>query len=383
MSFRHFKSFILVSLIIFLAQFKSNACTGIRLIAKDGGVVYGRTMEWGAFDLNSRILIIPRNYHFKGTTPDGFNGKSYYTKYGVVGLDALHTNLISDGMNEKGLAAGLFYHSGYEQYNEYVKQDSSNTISSLDVVNYILSQFGSVEEVKDGMKKVAVVLHPDIPGITGVCYEVHWMVTDTTGASIVIEYRDHKMVVYNSIPGVITNNPYYDWHLINLSNYINLSQKPFATKTIVNSALQDTLYINPVGAGSGMLGLPGDNTPPSRFVRAVAWIQTARPLCCAEEAVYETFRILDNFQLPLGPGAAEGGGGNIDKTKGMRSSTEWTTAWNLTDRTLNYHTQHNRRVRFLDLKKLSFTSPEKEPKITYIPLDVVKEQDKDDITPQL
>lgn len=67
----------------------------------------------------------------------------------------------------------------------------------------------------------------------------------------------------------------------------------------------------------------------------------------------------------------------------MRSSTEWTTAWNLTDRTLNYHTQHNRRVRFLDLKKLSFTSPEKEPKITYIPLDVVKEQDKDDITPQL
>lgn len=378
----YLKSIIALITIILFAQLSADACTGIRLLAKDGGVVYGRTMEWGAFDLHSRVLIIPRGYHFTGITPDGLNGKSYDTKYGIVGLDALETNFIADGMNEKGLAAGLFYHKGFEEYAVYDPKDSSNTISSLDVTTFILSRFATVEEVAQGMKKVNVVLPPPIKGVKGMCYEFHWMVTDTTGASIVIEYRDHKIVAYKNILGVITNDPYYDWHITNLRNYINLSGKSYPARKYTNTIPQDTFYLKQLGEGTGMLGLPGDNTPPSRFVRATAWTQTARPLISAEEAVYETFRILDNFQLPLGPGASEGVDGSVNNTRGMRSSTLWTTAWNLTDRTLNYHTQHNRRVRFLDLKKISFDNRDKEPKIRYIPLDVVKEQDKDDITPK-
>ena len=379
----HLKAIIASLLIILLADANMNACTGIRLLAKNGGVVYGRTMEWGAYDLHSRVLIIPRNYQFKALTTDGLHGKSYATKYGVVGLDALKTNFISDGMNEKGLAIGLFYHSGYARYPAYIPKDSSQTISSLDVTNYILSQFASVEEVKKGMAKVTVVLPPDIPGVQGAVYDFHWMVTDTTGASIVIEFRDQQMVVYDNPLGVITNNPYYDWHMTNLANYINLSEKPFSSKKMRNTVHGDSLYIKPLGAGTGMLGVPGDYTPPSRFIRAVAWTQTARPLTSAEEAVYETFRILDSFQLPAAPGSSEGSDSNDQKTTGMRSGTQWTTAWNLTDRILNYHTQNNRRVRFLDLKKVSFTTPEGEkPKIRYIPVDAVKEQDKQDITPK-
>jgi len=379
----YLKTIMVLFLIVLLATVSAGACTGIRLLAKNGGVVYGRTMEWGAFDLNSRVAIIPRGYLFKGMTPEGFNGKSFQTKYGIVGLDALDRDYMVEGMNERGLAAGIFYHHNYAIYPNYVKKDSSNTISSLDVVNYILSQFTSVKEVTEGMKKVAVILAPQLPGVTGMSYQYHWMVTDTTGASIVIEFRNHKMLIYNNILGVITNNPYYDWHMTNLRNYINLSGKSFPARKYVNTLPQDTFYLTQLGNGTGMLGLPGDNTPPSRFIRAVAWTQTARPLSSAKEAVYETFRILDNFQLPLGPGAAEGGDGNVNRTKGMRSSTLWTTAWNLTDRTLNYHTQHNRRVRYLDLKKISFISKDKNPKIMHLPLDVVKEQDKDDITQQL
>jgi len=69
-----------------------HACTGIRLIAIDGGTVYGRTMGWGVFDMNSRITIIPLGYSFIGLTPDGENGKKWKAKYGVVGLDMLGQN---------------------------------------------------------------------------------------------------------------------------------------------------------------------------------------------------------------------------------------------------------------------------------------------------
>lgn len=62
----------------------------------------------------------------------------------------------------------------------------------------------------------------------------------------------------------------------------------------------------PLGGGNGMIGLPGDDTPPTRFVRAVAACQTARRTSTWDEIIYELFRILDNINLPLG--AAEGGG---------------------------------------------------------------------------
>lgn len=93
------------------------ACTGIRLISKDGGVVYGRTMEWGSFDLHSRVAIIPRGYSFTGLTPDGLNGKVYKSKYGVVGLDMIGKDYIGDGMNEKGFYGKHLSHFFAPQVN--------------------------------------------------------------------------------------------------------------------------------------------------------------------------------------------------------------------------------------------------------------------------
>lgn len=93
---------------------------------------------------------------------------------------------------------------------------------------------------------------------------------------------------------MLTNAPSFDWHMTNLRNYINLSPVALPTKKI------EELDFAPIGAGSGFLGTPGDYTPPSRFVRAVAYTQTARKTPDGEEAVYEVFRILDNFNLPLG-----------------------------------------------------------------------------------
>ncbi|QZT37195.1 choloylglycine hydrolase family protein [Halosquirtibacter xylanolyticus] len=357
-------STILILMVLLMSQtIRTNACTGVKLIAENGDVIYGRTMEWGAFDLNSRVAIVPQGYTFNGHTPDGNNGMTYTTKYGFVALDMLGKDLMADGMNEKGLSIGLFYHPGYAVYPKYNKKNAKNTISSQEVANYILGSFATIKEVKQGMAKVEVV--GVVEEAIGITVQAHWMVTDKTGNSIVIEYTGKKLKIHDAPLGVITNAPNYDWHMTNLSNYLNISMFSLKPKTL------DGVKFTPIGAGSGMIGLPGDNTPPSRFIRAVAWSHTTRPLPTGQEAVYELFRILDNFNLPLGPDGAEGAE-HSENSDHMRSSTIWTTAWNHSDMTLNFHTQHNRRVQFLDMKEIDFANIDDE--IIHIDI-TAKEQD--------
>ncbi len=105
------------------------------MIAEDGSVVYGRTMEWGAFDLNSRVAITPRGYKFKATLPEGLSGLEWESKYGIVAMDMLMQDHIADGMNEMGLAVGMFYHPGFAEYQEYDPKTIKKTISSYDVPN--------------------------------------------------------------------------------------------------------------------------------------------------------------------------------------------------------------------------------------------------------
>lgn len=347
----------------------ADACTGIRLIAKDNSVVYGRTVEWGAFDLKSRVAIVPRGYGFTGQTPDGYNGKRWKTKYGFVAIDILEKDNFADAMNEKGLAIGLFYHPGYASYMEYDKTKAANTITAVDVISYILGNFATVEEVAEGMKNLRVV--GVVEEAIGIETPAHWMVVDRSGKSIVIEYLKGELQVFENPLGVITNAPEYSWHMTNLRNHVNLSAVAMPALKLEN------IDFHPLGAGSGMIGLPGDYTPPSRFVRAVAWTQTARPTENSGETIYEVFRILDSFNLPLG--SAEGSGQAKKLLEGMRSSTIWTSAWDLNEGILYYHTQHNRRVRQLRMTKLDFS---KNPdKIVRLPLEKEKRQDYEDITP--
>ena len=345
-----------------------DAYTGIKLTAEDKGVVYGRSMEWGSFDLISRVTIIPKGKAFTGTTPEGSTGYKWKAKYGVVGLDMLEKETLADGMNEKGLTAGLFYHPGTASYAKFDPAKSDITISAIDIVHFILTQFATVDEVREGMKKVTVV--PVIEAALGISVAAHFMVTDKHDKSIVIEFFEGKTKIYDNPLGVITNAPTYDWHMTNLRNYVNLSSVAIPSQKI------NDLDFAPLGAGSGMIGLPGDSTPPSRFVRAVASTQTARPTKTTDETIYEVFRILDNFNLALG--SAEGSDGGHGSTKGMRSSTIWTTGWDTKNLIFYYHTQHNRRVRKVDLKAIDFSTMGDE--VVHIPLDEKKEQDVKDIT---
>jgi choloylglycine hydrolase len=344
----------------------ASACTGVTLKADDGTVVFGRTLEWGSFDLMSRLEVVPRGHLYASHMPDGKPGLSWTGKYGTVGIDAVGKDLIVEGMNEKGLDVGLFYHPDFAEYQAYDPDKASESLGPTDLGQYLLTNFATVDEVRAAIDKIRVVAVVE-PAL-GFAPPVHFIVTEPTGKAIVIEYSEGNVRVFDAPLGVITNAPTYDWHTTNLRNYINLSPVALPEKKI------EDLNFKPLGGGSGMIGLPGDFTPPSRFIRAVAFSQTARPTPNGEETIYEIFRILDNFNVPLG--ASEGTG--EDRTKGMRSSTIWTSASDTKDGVFYYHTQHNRRVRKVDLTKIDFGAFHE---IQHLPLDKMKAQDIEDITP--
>lgn len=123
---------------------------------------------------------------------------------------------------------------------------------------------------------------------------IHWRFTDTTGRQIVLEIIDGTPRFYENKLGVLTNSPGFDWQITNLNNYVNLYSGAALDKTMGG------IKLAPFGAGSGMLGLPGDVTPPSRFVRAAFYQTTARQQNTAVETVMQCFQILNNFDIPIG-----------------------------------------------------------------------------------
>ncbi|MFA7158173.1 MAG: choloylglycine hydrolase family protein [Kiritimatiellia bacterium] len=352
-----------------LLQGAASACTSIALEAEDGAIVYGRTMEWGTFDLNSRVAIIQRGLELRGQTPDGKQGLVWKAKYGAVGLDALQKDIITDGMNEKGLVVGVLYLPGFTEFQPYDPARAEISMSSAELASYLLTEFASVDEVREGIRKIRVV--PVAEAALGGPPPLHWTVIDPGGKAIVIQYIHGELRVFDNPLRILTNSPNFDWHMINLRNYLNLSAVAWPAKKISG------LNFAPIGAGTGLLGIPGDYTPPSRFVRAVVYSQTARKTKDGDETVYEVFRIMDSFNLPLG--SAEGPDANPELLKGMRSSTIWTTAADTRNLKYYYHTQHNRKVRMLNLKRIDF-SPDQSG-IRHLPLDKQRAQEIEDVTP--
>lgn len=272
-------------------QMPLQACTGIQLKAKDGSFINGRTLEFGVF-VDTSVAVIPRGYEFVGSTPQG-KGLSYKTKYAILGAIAYDKLSVMDGINEKGLAAGTFYFPGFAGYAAINADNQSKALSPIEFTNWALTQFASVDEIKAAIKDV--VIAPTVVKAWGDAPPpFHYVFYDKTGKSLVVEPIDGKLVTYDNPLGVFTNSPTFDWHMTNLRNYINL--------TAVNAKPLhvDGIVLAPFGQGSGMVGMPGDFTPPSRFVRAAIFSITALPSANAQEGVFQAFHILNQFDIPVG-----------------------------------------------------------------------------------
>lgn len=340
-SLRKLVSSAVITLLLLSGALQSaQACTGIRLIAEDGTVVHARTLEFG-LDLDSNVIMVPRGFARVGTTPDGKPGVSWKSKYASVGANGVNMPFIFDGLNEKGLAIGLFYFPTSAGYMPYTAADASKTLAPWELGSYILENFGTVDEVKANIGNVVV------PSVVfkqwGFAPEVHFIVQSASGASIVIEYVGGKLNVYDDPFGVITNSPTFDWHMTNLRNYVDFSMTNHAPVKVGSVTLQ------PFGMGSGMLGMPGDFTPPSRFVRAVAFSQSVLPSKTGDDAVIEAFHILNNFDIPKGAAREhKDAHGNV-----AADYTLWTSANDLKAKRFYFRTYENSQIRMVDLTKMN------------------------------
>ena len=295
------KSFLGAGLAVALAVSPVFSCTGIMLKTADGGIVHGRTVEFGIF-IDTQIVLVPRGYAFTGETPLG-PGKAWSGKYAVVGGIAFNNLAILDGMNEKGLAAGAFYFPTFAEYAETTPENRAISMSMADFTNWLLTSFSTVGEVKAAIAAGEVAIAPTIlKGWPPQAQPFHYVVYDATGASIAIEPIGGKLKIYDNPLGVMTNSPTFDWHMTNLRNYIALNPRNVPPLKI------DGTTFRQFGEGSGMLGLPGDVTPPSRFVRAAVFSVTAIPEKDAEHGVLQVFHILNNFDIPVGVARSEADG---------------------------------------------------------------------------
>lgn len=296
-------------------------------------------MEFG-LDPGSKITIFPRGMTYKGRRHDEKPSFTWNGKYGFVGMNLLDQTMSDDGINEEGLYAGLLYLPGLAEYQEVPKGQENKSISQLDVITYILSNCASVEEAKILMQNVLVygVYEELVKSVPGVHFTVH----DPSGKSAVFEYVKGKLNIYDNPLGVITNMPTFDWHLINLRNYINLSA------TGIPKLELDGDTLTQLSQGTGMLGLPGDSTSPSRFIRALALTQSALKPENAEKAINLTYHIMNNFDIPLGFSRS------IENGQNFYDYTFWTTISDLNNKTYYYRGYDNLKVYRVDLKKIDF-----------------------------
>ena len=343
------------------AALPADACTGITLKSKDGHTVVARTIEWGGSDLNSQYVVVPRGYRQQSLLPGGqTDGMNFTARYGYIGLSVEQEQFVAEGLNEAGLSAGLFYFPAYGQYEAYAPEKKASTIADLQLLAWLLGECATIDEVKNAVSQVHVVQ------IDPRASTVHWRFVDKTGRQVVLEIIDGgELRFYDNPLGVLTNSPDLPWHLTNLNNYVNLYPGPAPAQQLGSAELKQ------FGAGSGFLGIPGDVTPPSRFVRAAFYQATAPQQDTAEKAVLQGFQILNNFDIPVG---IEFTGGKVPAD--IPSATQWTSATDAAGGIIYFRTMYNSRIRSIDLNRIDFA------RVSYraVPMDKAKAQPIEDIT---
>ena len=247
-------------------------CTNFLLnIANDASAprVSARCLEL-AGTLSTSIFMVPRAQKFPLAKPlfTVNNPLSWTNQYGFIGVadpDGMSKfPCFVAGMNEVGLTVGGLWLPG----TEFPQTGPNPGVAYSDLVAWVLGNFATVADlVNNGLPKVSFI-GPVTPP-TGAKFDgylpLHFIVTDPTGASLVIEFVGGVITTYPCANGVMTNAPTYDWQLTNLDGYANL--------TVVGGSTQ---LVSPPGSppvGSGMLGLPGDSMSSSRFVRATKLIE--------------------------------------------------------------------------------------------------------------
>ena len=298
-------------------------CTAATYKTKD--FYFGRTLDY-EFSYGDEIIITPRNYPFVFR-----HTKTLENHYALIGMACCADNypLYYDAINEKGLGMAGLNFVGNAAYAD-VKPGLDN-IAQFEFIPWILSQCASVAEVRTLLARMNLVNTPFSKQFP--LAQLHWIISDKE-ESITVESMSDGLHIYDNPVGVLTNNPPFPQQMFQLNNYMHLSPKQPA------NTFADDLALSAYSRGMGALGLPGDLSSASRFVRVAFTRMNARSGDSELESVSQFFHIL---------GSVDQQRGCCEVAEGKYEITLYTSCCNA-DRGIYYYTTYdNHQITAVDM----------------------------------
>lgn len=339
------KALIILILITVIGFYDAFSCTIFRMKAKDGNITLARSMEFGV-DLKYDLIVVPRNLPFYSPSPVSKMGVKWSNKNGYMGVASMGMNFgISDGINEKGLAISVLWYESDMQYQTVAPADSGKALAQAIYPDWVLGNFSTVDEVKSATTKMRVFSYSDTSKMK-MALTVHFIVYDAQGGCIVVEYDKGQCNIYDNPIGIMTNSPSLPWQYTNLRQYIGFENvNPIPIKF-------GGFTFSPTGHGDGMMGIPGDYTPPSRFLRLAMFERFVTRPDNASANLILCQHVINSFSIPFGIIVDKDAKGNIVSNE----STQWVTFRDLTNRIFYFKTYENPTIRKIDLKALDFSA---------------------------
>lgn len=319
-------------------------CTCIAMKTRD--VYFGRTMDIH-YRFGEQVAVTPRGYRFPLKSGDELE-----TWYAMIGMASVINGypLYAEATNEKGLSmAGLNFPEN-AWYGDPIP--GRRNLAPYEFMLWVLGTFADVEDVKRELSGIWITDSPfDSSTPTA---PLHWMISDGSQSLVVEQTRESGFQVYDNPYHVLTNNPPFPFHTTNLNNYMNLTSLP------PQNRFCSRLDLSAFGNGMGAMGLPGDNSPTSRFVRAC--FNSVNSVCgdTSEDSVSQFFHILDSVWLVRGSTKLKDNVCNI---------TTYACCMNATRGIYYYKTYNNSQLTAVRLTDQNISAPSP----TFYPLEEVGE----------
>ena len=300
-------------------------CTAATYKTKD--FYFGRTLDY-EISYGDRVVITPRNFVF-----DLKNGGRLKTHYAMIGMACVMSDypLYYDAVNEKGLGIAGLNFVGNARYNKPV--EGMDNIAQFELIPRILGECASVKEARRLLKNMNLIDTPFAEKLP--VAQLHWIIADKNEC-ITLESVEDGLKIYDNPVGVLTNNPPFDCQLFNLNNYMHLS-----VENKSNTFSKD-LALKQYSRGMGAIGLPGDLSSQSRFVRASFVKMNSVSGNSENESVSQFFHIL----------------GSVDQQRGCCKLGEdkyeitlYTSCCNADKGIYYYTTYDNHRISAVDMHK--------------------------------
>lgn len=303
---------------------------------KNGQHFLARTMDF-ASDLAFQPAIIPRNFDYQLL----LENRTLSTKYGFTGSAREVSDCVfADGVNEKGLSVAVLYYSQFAEYPSTLS-DAHINLAPHEYIFWLLSQCASLQEVHDRLNEVRLVAEE--ASFLGTVAPLHFILSDRTGKTAVIETENQTLTFKDDPVHVMTNSPNLEWHLNHLNNYLFLSPHAHQPATF------GSLDVQPMGQGTGSLGLPGALTSQARFIRAAFFREHLQLVQSKEENVKAIFKVLEAMSIPKGVDIEEDGTFNY---------TQYHAVFDLDQQAFYFHHYDSPKIFYIQLTEELLQAPQ-------------------------